>query len=188
MAETRKTTNRIRTIRKQQNLRLADLAARTGLSVQHLSRIENGHRRLMPDVQIRIARALDVPPLALIEEDSCPNTLPLLGELHGGIVRADSLNCRSLRIDLADSRLMAIIDDTARPPRKRAIICRRLDHPREGLERQVVVKTHDGQILFGHLLRGSAPELYTVLTEEAAYYDLRAEWAARVEWIVQRPR
>ncbi len=187
MAEAKKTTNRIRAIRKQQHLKLADLAARTGLSVQHLSRIENGHRRLMPDVQMRIARALDVPPLALIEEDSCPNTLPLLGELHGGIVRPDGLNCRSLRIDLADSRLMAIIDDACRPPKKQAIICRRLDHPREGLEKQVAVKTRDGQILFGHLLKGSAPGLYTVLTEEAAYYDLQAEWAARVEWIVQRP-
>lgn len=187
MAETKMTTNRIRAIRKQQRLKLADLAARTGLSIQHLSRIENGHRRLMPDVQLRIAKALDVPPMALMEEESCPNTLPLIGELKGGVIHADGLNSRKLRIDLADSRLMAIIDDDCRSPTKRAIICRRLDTPREGLEKQVAVKTRDGQILFGYLLKGSAAGLYTILTEEAAYYDLQAEWAARVEWILQRP-
>lgn len=72
--------NRIRYFRKQRGLTLEALGAAIGLTPQSLSRIENGKMRLSTDWLARIAAALRISPLDLIEEG------PLMGaELIGEI-------------------------------------------------------------------------------------------------------
>jgi transcriptional regulator with XRE-family HTH domain len=60
--------NRIREIRKQQNITLEELAEMTGTSHTHLSRIEGGKRGLSLENVIKIARALGVEPVEITDE------------------------------------------------------------------------------------------------------------------------
>lgn len=60
--------NRIREIRKKQDITLEELAELTGISYTHLSRIEGGKRGLSLENVIRIAKALSVDPVEVSDE------------------------------------------------------------------------------------------------------------------------
>lgn len=64
--------NRIRALRVARNLTLDDVAERIGTSVQQVSRLELGERRLTDDWMRRIAGALGVRPADLFA-DSTPD-------------------------------------------------------------------------------------------------------------------
>jgi Zn-dependent peptidase ImmA (M78 family)/transcriptional regulator with XRE-family HTH domain len=68
---------RIRALREKRSLRAQDLAAQLGLSPSSWSRIESGDRSLKTAELVAIAAALDVSPLALLEEDGLLARLPL---------------------------------------------------------------------------------------------------------------
>ena len=58
----------IREARKRAGLTQAALAERIGLDQSGVSRIERGERPVTVDVLVAIARALGVPPAALLED------------------------------------------------------------------------------------------------------------------------
>ncbi len=71
--------NKIRTFRKQRGMTLAALGAAIGLTPQSVSRIENGKMRLSTDWMARIAGALNVSPLDLLDAGA-PGGAELIGE------------------------------------------------------------------------------------------------------------
>lgn len=60
---------RIRTLRKDKGLTLADLAEQVGVSTPHMSEVERGVKNLNNHLLIRIAEALDVEPSDLITSE-----------------------------------------------------------------------------------------------------------------------
>ncbi|MCL4521513.1 MAG: helix-turn-helix domain-containing protein [Firmicutes bacterium] len=57
----------IRRLRKSHSLSLEDLATQIGISPSYLSRMERGHRQPPPgSLIVRLAEALNVPPLTLL--------------------------------------------------------------------------------------------------------------------------
>lgn len=52
---------RLRKLRRDRSVTLADLADTTGISRSTLSRLESGHRRATLEILLRLARAYDVP-------------------------------------------------------------------------------------------------------------------------------
>jgi transcriptional regulator with XRE-family HTH domain len=60
---------RIRSIRKEKGLTLADLAEQVGVSTPHMSEVERGVKNLNNHLLIRIAEALDVEPSDLITSE-----------------------------------------------------------------------------------------------------------------------
>lgn len=73
----KKLPNRIRELRKAKGLSLERLAELSEVSISYLGRIETGERRMNSDSLAAIAKALGVPPAALILPDSQPNADPL---------------------------------------------------------------------------------------------------------------
>ena len=65
--------NRIKTLRKSQNLTLDILAQQSGISKGYLSRIENAQNDSSFSVLLKIARALSVPIGILLDEDNDPS-------------------------------------------------------------------------------------------------------------------
>lgn len=72
--------NKIRHFRKQRGITLATLGAAIGLTPQSVSRIENNKMRLSTDWMERIAAALNVSPVDLIETGA-PVGAELIGEI-----------------------------------------------------------------------------------------------------------
>lgn len=66
----------VRIRREEVGMTQAELCKRTGIRQPLLSKLENGHRRLRVDQVAKIARALGIPPSALIphlEPEERPN-------------------------------------------------------------------------------------------------------------------
>jgi Zn-dependent peptidase ImmA (M78 family)/transcriptional regulator with XRE-family HTH domain len=74
---------RIRLVRKAVGLQAQDLAARVGLDPTVISKIENGKRAIKAVELTRIAEALKVSPLALLEDDPVLSDLPLAARRAG---------------------------------------------------------------------------------------------------------
>jgi transcriptional regulator with XRE-family HTH domain len=65
----------IRRHRLRRNLTLAELSELSGISVAHLSRLENGRRTPTVRLLLQLARALGVPLAALVGESPAENTV-----------------------------------------------------------------------------------------------------------------
>jgi transcriptional regulator with XRE-family HTH domain len=65
--------NRMRTYRLEAGLTLEQLAERMGTSVQQVSRLEKGQRKLTQDWMLRAAAALGIPPAALFDTAQPPD-------------------------------------------------------------------------------------------------------------------
>jgi Zn-dependent peptidase ImmA (M78 family)/transcriptional regulator with XRE-family HTH domain len=74
---------RIRLIREAVGLQAQDLGARVGLDPTVISKIENGKRAIKAVELTRIAEALKVSPLALLEDDPVLSNLPLAARRAG---------------------------------------------------------------------------------------------------------
>lgn len=74
---------RIREIREGSRVLAADLADKVGLDPTIISKIENGRRGVKPAELAKIARALRVSPLALLEPDSLVAQLPIAARAAG---------------------------------------------------------------------------------------------------------
>jgi len=65
--------NQMRTYRLEAGLTLEQLAERMGTSVQQVSRLEKGQRKLTQDWMLRAAAALGIPPAALFDTAQPPD-------------------------------------------------------------------------------------------------------------------
>jgi Zn-dependent peptidase ImmA (M78 family)/transcriptional regulator with XRE-family HTH domain len=77
---------RIRLIREAVGLQAQDLAARVDLDPTAISKIENGKRAIKAVELVRIADALKVSPLALLEDDPLLSNLPLAARRAGSSI------------------------------------------------------------------------------------------------------
>jgi Zn-dependent peptidase ImmA (M78 family)/DNA-binding Xre family transcriptional regulator len=77
---------RIRRLREAAGLQAQDLAVRVGLDPTAVSKIETGKRAIKAAELARIAEALKVSPLALLEEDSLVSKLPIAARRAGATV------------------------------------------------------------------------------------------------------
>jgi Zn-dependent peptidase ImmA (M78 family)/transcriptional regulator with XRE-family HTH domain len=77
---------RIRLIREAVGLQAQDLAARVDLDPTAISKIENGKRAIKAVELVRIAGALKVSPLALLEDDPLLSNLPLAARRAGSSI------------------------------------------------------------------------------------------------------
>lgn len=83
---------RIRDLRVQSRLTAEELAGRAGLSPSAWSRIEHGDRSVKSSELSRIAAALGVSPLAILDGDSLLTQLPLAARaIDGGTVEGSSV-------------------------------------------------------------------------------------------------
>jgi Zn-dependent peptidase ImmA (M78 family)/transcriptional regulator with XRE-family HTH domain len=79
----REVGDRIRLIREAVGLQARDLAVRVGLDPTVISKIENGKRAIKAVELTRIAEALKVSPLALLEDDPILSNLPVAARRAG---------------------------------------------------------------------------------------------------------
>jgi Zn-dependent peptidase ImmA (M78 family)/transcriptional regulator with XRE-family HTH domain len=79
----REVGDRIRLIREAVGLQAQDLAVRVGLDPTAISKIENGKRAIKAVELARIAQALKVSPLALLEDDPILSNLPIAARRAG---------------------------------------------------------------------------------------------------------
>lgn len=102
----------LRLLRLDTGLTLRDMARRIGVSSAYLSRVEHGRDPApTPDRLIAIARALDLPPLLLIE--LADQTSPLVSTYMSRVPAAASLFFDVARRDLSSaevSRLRALVE------------------------------------------------------------------------------
>lgn len=99
---------RIRRIREAAGLRAQDLAARVDLDPTAISKIENGRRAIKTAELTRIADALKVSPLALLEDDTLLTDLPIAARRAGTSIAQGGayerlLSLSELHVVLADA-------------------------------------------------------------------------------------
>jgi len=99
---------RIRRIREAAGIQAQELAARVDLDPTALSKIENGHRSVKSTELARIAEALRVSPLALLEDDPLLSSLPVAARRNSpnhaiGEVYDRLLGLSELHVVLADA-------------------------------------------------------------------------------------
>lgn len=82
----REVGDRIRLIREAVGLQAQDLAVRVGLDPTAISKIENGKRAIKAVELTRIAEALKVSPLALLEDDPILSNLPIAARRAGSSI------------------------------------------------------------------------------------------------------
>lgn len=78
---------RIRELREASSVLASELADQIGLDATALSKIENGRRSVKSSELARIARALRVSPLALLEPQSLVGRMPIAARTAGATVR-----------------------------------------------------------------------------------------------------
>jgi Zn-dependent peptidase ImmA (M78 family)/transcriptional regulator with XRE-family HTH domain len=99
---------RIRAYREQAGVQSQVLAARLGIDPSAMSNIERGRRSVKTDELVKIAEALGVSPLALLDEESLPARMPLAARRDGesGTIRGAAYS----RL-LALSEIHAVLSD-----------------------------------------------------------------------------
>lgn len=117
---------RIRQLREAAGIQARDLAAQIGLDPTALSKIENGHRAVKSAELARIADALRISPLALLEDDPLLTKLPIAARRAGLGVTARGaydrlLSLAELHVVLADagiptSPMLAAVPDVTGVP------------------------------------------------------------------------
>lgn len=101
-------TNRIREIRKARGLGLADLAKRIGVSMSAMSKLETGHMQVTVKYLEKLAKALDVPPAALLPVDPAGPSL-INNSLLADILAVTRELLQAKKIDIDPARHAAIV-------------------------------------------------------------------------------
>ncbi len=86
----------IRSHRLRRNLTLAQLSELSGISVAHLSRLENGQRTPTVRLLLQLARALGVPLGALVGESPAQNALYVSRRRARHTIAAGDMSLQSL--------------------------------------------------------------------------------------------
>jgi transcriptional regulator with XRE-family HTH domain len=99
---------RIRTLREQAGMQSRELASRLGIDPSAMSNIERGRRSVKTNELLKIAEALSVSPLALLDEDSLPARMPVAPRREGD---SSSIRGPAYTRLLALSELHAVLSD-----------------------------------------------------------------------------
>jgi Zn-dependent peptidase ImmA (M78 family)/DNA-binding XRE family transcriptional regulator len=99
---------RIRALREQAGMQSQELASRLGIDPSAMSNIERGRRSVKTGELMKIAEALSVSPLALLDEDSLPARLPVALRCDG---ESSSIRGPAYSRLLALSELHAVLSD-----------------------------------------------------------------------------
>lgn len=98
---------RVRTLREAVGIKSQDLAAIVGIDPSAMSNIERGKRSVKTNELARIAAALSVSPLALLDDDSLPARMPVAPRTAGGLIGTGTAYPRLVAL----SELHQILED-----------------------------------------------------------------------------
>lgn len=146
--------SRIREIRKSKKMTLQQVAERTGTTAQTIGRLETGMRTLSLGWVQRIAEALDTDAADLL---AMPNQGDIeVGSAVGknGKVRGKSAETVALRLLAASPVALGIADNLGLYRKGDIVICNRMDEVNieRADERDCLVETNEGAMLFGRLI------------------------------------
>ncbi|MBV9379905.1 MAG: ImmA/IrrE family metallo-endopeptidase [Streptosporangiaceae bacterium] len=99
---------RIRAYREQAGVQSRELAARLEIDPSAMSNIERGRRSVKTDELVKIAEALGVSPLALLDEESLPARMPLAARRDG---ESSTIKGAAYARLLALSEIHAVVSD-----------------------------------------------------------------------------
>jgi Zn-dependent peptidase ImmA (M78 family)/DNA-binding XRE family transcriptional regulator len=99
---------RIRALREQAGMQSQELASRLGIDPSAMSNIERGRRSVKTGELMKIAEALSVSPLALLDEDSLPARMPVAPRRDG---ESSSIKGPAYSRLLAMSEIHAVLSD-----------------------------------------------------------------------------
>lgn len=103
---------RIRTLRERAGMQSQELASRLGIDPSAMSNIERGRRSVKTGELMKIAEALSVSPLALLDEDSLPARMPVALRRDG---QSSSIRGAAYSRLLALSEIHAVLSDADLP-------------------------------------------------------------------------
>lgn len=183
---------KIRELRKQKGLTLQELGERVRppTTAQTIGRLETGQRKLTLEWLDKIAEALAVTPMELIDLGGDAE-IPLVGVLaeRGRVAPAGA---EALRLSPPGAAPMALkvaakvyefeVGDT--------VVCEPAAAPdfAEALGKECYIVTRSDERLFGRLIRGGAPGRFTVIPASetgAVLYDVEVVAAARRSMLVR---
>lgn len=183
---------RIRDLRRRRGLTLKELASRIGTTPQTVQRLETANMTVSTDWLDRIAAALGVRPVDLLE-DPDEQVMPMLGNVarHGRIV-PDHGGQQTFELDLpATSAVAATMSVAIGPyPAGTVLIGDRQygSNMSNAIGRDCLVGLEDGGFLLRRLVAGFDPDSYTLIPlsqGEDVTYDARLVWAAPIVMAVQ---
>ena len=176
----------------------AELARRTELSRESIKKYCQGHvAQPRGDTLDRLAAALEVQP-AWLRDGHGPQwrRIPVVGYVGAGekfhaiddLAQGAGLDSVDLDLDGADPIAVEVRGDSMLPVYRTGdrLLCSRLRGSDESgfLGRDCVVKLINGAGYVKRVVRGSAPDRYTLLSYASdPIPDARLEWAAPIVWI-----
>lgn len=197
-----KNTNRIKELRLQNGLTLAELEARTGISAQQLNRLEKGERRLNETNLSLISQALGVssPADILISSSKDSEGIPIVGEVGAGAevipiddhAKGAALEYAAVPPGLALHGYIGVrVKGDSMYPRylggEVLVYKRNCDFDPSYYGDECIVKLVDGRMFVKVLRRGASDGLVTL--ESYNYppiYDVHIEWACPVHIVLRR--
>lgn len=125
-----------------------------------------------------------------LKKDAVLRPIPLVGIVGAGaeIFPMDALGYVEAPPGVAGPTTVAVVvrGDSMRPAYRDGDLIYYDDHlpPDALVGREVVVELEDGRCLVKELFAGSAPDLWTLISHNAApITDVRIRWAARIKWV-----
>lgn len=199
--------NHIRDIRKQQRVSLAALEAATGISAQHLNRLEKGERRLNTDNILVIAKALNRRPEDII---ACGTRIPVIGTVGAGaevfpiddipllpqdleMHEQDYINCQWIEAPPGSVGgtvvALRVVGNSMWPLLKEGAIIYYSDRFMGGasencIDRLCVVQRHDGATFVKEVQRSQKHGCFDLISyNQPPMRDVRLAWCAPVTFI-----
>lgn len=192
--------NRIREIRKEQDLTIEELADRTGLSVSYVGRLENGERNLSVKNLALFAQALAVTPQTLLAAADEPkrNVVAVMGRIGAGAeimpeeeqIPPEGLYEIETPFPLPDDAIAFEVHGESMWPRYDdgdIIICWRQGVVvEEVLGWEAAVKTSNGRRFLKRVLRGADAGTYDLESHNAPpIRGVRLEWVAAIQSVIR---
>lgn len=178
---------RIRELRKARQLTLKELAGKVGTTPQTIQRLETANMTVSTDWLERLALALGVAPLDLVEDES-KQAVPLLGEMgsEGLPVATGGVRTESFRIEVGALDPVAVrLREDIGPYRAGSVLV--ADRLRGGdlanaHGRDCLVALESGLVLLRRIAagRGSSVTLVPLGSGEDIRYDISVIWIARL--------
>lgn len=186
--------NKIRQFRKQRGLTLAGLGAAIGLTPQSVSRIENGKMRLSTGWMEKIAAALNVSPVDLLDTGQ-PGGAELIAEIgHNGV--CETVAPQPFRISLPgpEGRVVRVAQSCGPYQAGEYLVCVRLPRARheEALGQDCLVELPSGERHLcrvvtreAHPRKGETFTLSGLASGSWVLKNQRAAWIAPVRMRLQ---
>lgn len=177
--------NRIRQFRRQRGLTLRELAETVGTTPQTISRLETEVMTLSTEWLERLATALNVHPIELLEAPDRPD-IPLMGVIGANGALTRSADVDNFAIDIRAERPVAVQMAQACGPYQpgEILIGNRFegDDLENVLGRDCLCCTSDGRVLLRRVVRGN-DKTYTLVPLQPdgdVRYNQELRWAARL--------